>query len=98
MTISSQDISSKIKWHVDHNVMGSDHLPIIIELNNGTTRLVNNQAKPSKWKSKHVDWTWTPFTEEVEKSLPLSEGLSIDQKVQLNPNRRWLQARWEDKA
>ena len=62
-------------------VMGSDHLPIIIELNNGTTRLVNNQAKPSKWKSKHVDWTWTPFTEEVEKSLPLSEGLSIDQKV-----------------
>ena len=79
VTISSQDISSKIKWHVDHNAMGSDHLPIILELNNGTTRLVNNQAKPSKWKSKHVDWT--PFTEEVEKSLPLSEGLNIDQKV-----------------
>ena len=55
--------------------MGSDHLPIILELSNGTTRLVNNNAKPSKWKAKNVDYT--PFTEEVEKCFPLTEGMTI---------------------
>ena len=78
LTIAHSSISTKIKWAVSED-LGSDHLPIIFEIDNGNTRLVNNSPKPARWKSKNVDWD--AFSAEVESHFPLDESLTVNEKV-----------------
>ena len=53
----------KCTWNTEEDIGGSDHLPILITLNNSVTHQSVTGRTP-RWKSKGIDWS--KFTDEIE--------------------------------
>ena len=58
--------SNKIAWSVIDNAMGSDHCPVLIELNCDVSHTPAFQGNP-KWKLRDADWK--SFREELEAAI-----------------------------
>jgi ribonuclease HI len=67
VTMVTKNLQDKFEWNTE-NDLGSDHLPIIIEMKNGKTRTHQTPKKfRNRWKRGKVDWTG--FQEEIEQKL-----------------------------
>lgn len=70
LTISTPDIAPCIDWQVDHDPMGSDHLPIICYLTLCRERVTNNEYL-SKWDVNKADFN--RYASLVDEYLPIGE-------------------------
>ena len=66
VTLVNQTLEDKCKWTVMEDI-GSDHLPIVTQIDDGTTRLVNRMGRKARWKKNDVNWK--AFAEEVESNM-----------------------------
>ncbi len=83
VTMVSKNLHNKFEWNTENN-LGSDHLPIILEIKNCKTRTHQIPKKSRlRWKSAKVDRIG--FTNEIEKKLSESykrdEDISFDRRV-----------------
>ena len=64
ITLVTPGLNTKMQWNViDETDMGSDHLPIVFEINDGDVQTIDTTPYRTRWKSKNVDWK--AFREEV---------------------------------
>ena len=56
----------KCTWNIEEDIGGSDHLPIMITLNNSVTHQ-SVTGKTPRWKSNGVEWT--KFADAIEESI-----------------------------
>ena len=67
ITLASKNLENSIKWNA-LNDMGSDHLPVVFEITNDTSKTIPVPKKSTlRWKRKKVDWP--AFTAEIEEKL-----------------------------
>lgn len=64
-------IFPRLQWSTEGYLYGSDHLPVLINLNN-RTKVVERQS--NTWNLKRANWP--KFTELIRNSLHINEGLS----------------------
>ena len=83
ITLCGRSWKDKISWSVEKPIGGSDHLPILIEVNN-KVKHVNNLDSKVKWKSRDVDWE--VFKETVEQEI-----LNIDETKVLSTKEEFRQ-------
>ena len=76
LSLATSNLSSKINWSTLNNLMGSDHNPIKLTVNETVTRQNSSQMK---WNLKKADWN--SFREELEKTIKDTTigELNIDQ-------------------
>ena len=67
VTLASKNLHNRVQWNTELD-LGSDHLPIIIELQNCTTRTHQVPKRyRQRWKRTKVDWH--SFAEQIEEKL-----------------------------
>lgn len=65
------------KWCTIEDI-GSDHLPIVIEINNTHTNIRNKPHRRSRWKT---NGNWAEFQDEIEGKMPMEKCDSYNQHV-----------------
>ena len=77
VSICGSTWSSKFSWKTIESIGSSDHLPILITINERTEQqpIYNGQVR---WRTTNVDWN--AYTEEIEASIEplMSAGATID--------------------
>ena len=94
VTFASSSLANKVTWTTMED-LGSDHMPIIIEVKHENTQRHAMKQRRARWKRTKADWG--SFTEQIEKKLESAETpepVSFPQKV-ANFNKLLVQAGYD---
>ena len=80
VTLASSNLNNKITW-TSIDDLGSDHMPIILEIMNEYTRRHVKGRRRKRWRRKNADWG--SFTQSVESKLEKAYSEGQDQNSTL---------------
>ena len=80
VTLASTNLNNKITW-TSIDDLGSDHMPIILEIKNEYTRRHVKGRRRKRWRRLNVDWGG--FTHSIETKLDKAKSESNDQNATL---------------
>ncbi len=82
MTLATQNLAGKITWSTVED-LGSDHLPIVIEISNEYTRRHPQKLRRRRWRRNKADWEGFAgkIEEQMEKMNNENQEQSLKERV-----------------